>query len=147
MSGNWLERALEEGRQKMTNERPSITEATRRIDAEDERTAIRDEILAVTEDFAHYVARRGHNITVATPARRRLQMDLEKVITAFMNSEVGPTALDVRVDARLAEIERQQRELLTRIGVPVKLTPTEDNHHVQYGSEENKHVVTGDSPD
>ena len=132
----------------MTNERPSITEATRRIDAEDERTAIRDEILAVTEDFAHYVARRGHNITVATPARRKLQMDLEKVITAFMNNEIGPTALDVRVDARLAEIERQQRELLTRIGVPVKpdpntmqTSPSKSDTMIQNGSETDSAVI------
>lgn len=65
---------------------------------------IRDEIFAVTEDFAEYIARRGRGITVATPARRELRLRLEKLIVDFLNNAPDPDSEASRPPARLAAI-------------------------------------------
>lgn len=89
---------------------PSVTEATRRVDAADDIVSTNEEILAVAEDFAHYVAARSRDITVATPARRRLREEIERVVLAFVRTAEPPAALDKRAEARVLEIIRQALE-------------------------------------
>ena len=99
----------------------TLSDALKRVDADEAQMSVQDEILAVTEDFAHYIASRTMGITVATPARRKLREDIERVVLSFAKAEVGPTALEHRVDARLDEIQRQQTVLLETIR---QATPT-----------------------
>jgi hypothetical protein len=114
-------------------ERPSITEATRRVDEAEARLSVQDEILAVTEDFAHYVAERGRGITVATPARRLLRESIERIVLAFVQGAEEPSALDKRAEARVEEIVRQAVER-SRTS-----SSSSDNGMVK--------IVVGDSPD
>lgn len=135
----------------MTN----TTEALRRIDAGEDVMTVQDELLAVAEDFVHYVARRGKGITMATPARRQLRIEVEHCILRFMQSETGPTAIEERVDAKLEEIRRQQTEFFEemRRQTPTtaaieKLSPARLNR--QEGGEswlENESVTAKDTSD
>ncbi len=93
---------------------PSVADATRRVEIAEAEVSVNEEILAVAEDFAHYVASRSRGITVATPARRRLREDIERVVLAFVRSAEPPSALDKRAEARVEEIVRQAMSSITQ---------------------------------
>lgn len=93
---------------------PSVTEATRRVDTAEDRLSVSDEILAVTEDFVAYVADRGFGITVATPARRRLRDQIERIVLEFLRTAEPPGALDKRAEARVEEIVKQALSSMTQ---------------------------------
>lgn len=95
------------------NTRPSITDAMRAIDEARSQEQISEEILAVTEDFVEYVARRGRGITVATPERRRLREAIERIVISFVRNAEDPSALHERVPARLDGIVSQSARLST----------------------------------
>lgn len=92
-------------------QRPSITDAMRAVDEGRSREQISEEILAVTEDFVEYVARRGRGITMATPERRRLREAIERIVLSFVTNAEDPTALEARVPMRLDGIVSQSARL------------------------------------
>lgn len=101
-------------------------QAARAADARAGELSVKDEILAVAEDFAEFVARRGRGITVATPARRKLREDIERVVLAFVQNAEMPAVLDDRAEARIAEIvsqaiatSDQALEIATRVALDV----------------------------
>lgn len=94
-------------------QRPSITDAMRAVDEDRTREQVSEEILAVTEDFVEYVARRGRGITVATPERRKLREAIERIVLSFVRNAEDPGAMHERVTARLDGIMSQSARLST----------------------------------
>lgn len=92
------------------SKRPTLSTLMEAVDKGQDTQEIMDELLELAEDFANHVALRARGITVATRERRKLRLDLERVILEYVTSTrvSRPLNEDIRAPARAATIATQR---------------------------------------